>query len=100
VSDDESTRADRANGDDGAIPTESPVERPRRRGPRSRRRSAVAWGAVGALTFLVCHQGYVLLGGEGVGLPLALVVAAAVFAVATPLSYLAEGALTSRNERA
>jgi hypothetical protein len=73
---------------------------PPRRGPRSRRRSAAAWGAVGALTVLVCHQGYVLLGGEGLGLTAALAVAAAVFAVVAPLSYLAEGALAARNGRA
>ena len=87
MSDDESSDAD--PGGDAAASGETPAKR-RRRGPRSRRRSAVAWGAVGGLTFLVCHQGYVLLGGEGVGLPLALVVAAGVFAVATPLSYTVE----------
>jgi len=80
-------------------PDDSPAEsRPPRR-PRSRRRSALTWGAVGALSYLVAHQGYVLLGNEGVGLPVALGVAVVVFAVATPLSYFAEGALARRNER-
>ncbi len=98
-------------GDDGgdAVDASDAVDRPpdptdgadaERRRPPSRRRSALAWGGVGGLSFLVAHQGYVLLGNAGVSLPAALGVATVVFAVASVLSYLAEGALARRNESA
>ncbi len=87
--------SDDANGE-----RESASEPDQRRRPPPRRRSALAWGAVGALGFLVLHQGYVLLGGEGVSLPAALGVAVGVFVAASVLSYIAEGALARRNESA
>jgi hypothetical protein len=66
-----------------------PDRRRVRRGP-SRRRSAVLWGLVGALSFLVLAQGYRLVTGEGVS-PLATVaVALVVFAGTTGLSYALE----------
>lgn len=59
-------------------------------------KSAALWGLVGALAFLVLHQGYVLLGNEGVGLLPAVGVAAAVGVVATGASYVGERRLRSR----
>jgi hypothetical protein len=53
-------------------------------------KSAVLWGLVGALAFLVLHQGYVLLGNTGVGLLPAIGVAVVVGVVATVVSYVAE----------
>lgn len=44
----------------------------------SRRKATVLWGVVGALLFLVLAQGYRLYAEEGVGLPLALIVAVGV----------------------
>ncbi|AUX10501.1 hypothetical protein AArcSl_2890 [Halalkaliarchaeum desulfuricum] len=32
--------------------------------PRDRRKSALLWGVIGALAFLVVAQGYLLLGGD------------------------------------
>ncbi|MEE6209675.1 hypothetical protein U3A55_05860 [Salarchaeum sp. III] len=46
-------------------------------------RDAAVWGVVGALTFLVLAQGYRLATGDGLGLPVLLGVAIAVFAVTT-----------------
>ena len=59
-------------------------------------KSAVLWGLVGALAFLVLHQGYVLLGNTGVGLLPAVGVAVVVGIVATTIAYVGETRL-SRN---
>lgn len=56
-----------------------------------RRRSAVLWGVVGALFFLVLHQGYLLVDGAFLGVGPVSAVAAAVFAVTTVASYYAAG---------
>jgi len=53
-------------------------------------KSAVLWGLVGALAFLVLHQGYVLLGNDGVSLLPAFGVAVVVGVVATAASYVGE----------
>lgn len=62
----------------------------------ARTKSAVLWGAVGALAFLALHQGYVLLGNTGVGLLPALGVAAVVGAVTTVVAYVGERELDAR----
>ena len=59
-------------------------------------KSAVLWGLVGALAFLVLHQGYVLLGNTGVGLLPAIGVAVVVGVVAAGASYVGERRLRSR----
>ena len=56
-----------------------------------RRRSAVLWGVVGALFFLVLHQGYLLLDGTFLGVAPVAGVAAAVFAVTALVSYYTAG---------
>ena len=68
-----------------------------------RRRSALLWGAVGALAFLSLHGAYLLFGGDFVGLgPIALVTTV-VFASTTAASYYTErrfGAFVrGRNDR-
>ncbi|NIB99723.1 hypothetical protein [Halobacterium sp. R2-5] len=49
----------------------------------------LAWGAVGALAFLVLAQGYRLFAGDGVGFLPLLGVAAVVFAASTGVAHLA-----------
>ena len=57
----------------------------------SRRRSALLWGLVGALTFLVLLQGYrLLVGPPGVGVAVAAGISLLVGGVVTLLSYVAE----------
>jgi hypothetical protein len=51
-------------------------------------KSAALWGVVGALSFLVLHQGYVLLGNDGIGLLPAMGVAVVVGVVTTGLTVL------------
>ena len=58
-----------------------------------RGRSALQWGVVGALSFLVFHQGYLLVGGEFLGFGPVGSVAAAVFALATVATYVMESRL-------
>ena len=52
--------------------------------------SALLWGLVGSLSFLVLHGGYLLLGGAFLGFGSIAAVTAVVFAVATAGSYYAE----------
>lgn len=56
-----------------------------------RRRSAVLWGVVGTLFFLVLHQGYLLLDGAFLGVAPVAGVAGAVFAVTALASYYSTG---------
>ncbi|WP_323675241.1 hypothetical protein [Halorubellus sp. PRR65] len=53
-------------------------------------KSAALWGVVGALAFLVLHQGYVLLGNDGVGILPAVGIAVVVGVVATATTYVGE----------
>jgi hypothetical protein len=59
-------------------------------------KSAGLWGLVGALAFLVLHQGYVLLGNDGIGILPAVAVAVVVGAVATATTYVGERTFGSR----
>ena len=59
----------------------------------ARQKSALLWGAVGLLVFLVLHQGYLLVGGNFLGVGPVALVAALVFAAATIGSYYTEGHL-------
>lgn len=59
-------------------------------------KSAVLWGLVGALAFLVLHQGYVLVGYDGIGILPAVAVAVVVGAVATATTYVGERTFGSR----
>ncbi|MEZ3116273.1 hypothetical protein RYH80_10165 [Halobaculum sp. MBLA0147] len=64
-----------------------------------RAKGAVLWGLVGALSFLVLAQGYVLLGGRlPVGLLGRLGVGAVVGVVATGATYLAAGRLARKEQ--
>ena len=65
---------------------------------RPRAKSGLLWGAVGALVFLVCAQGYELLSAPGIALLVKLAIAAVVWVVAGVASYLLEGWL-ARSER-
>jgi len=57
----------------------------------SRAQSALLWGLVGALAFLVLAQGYRLLVGPlGLGVPIAAGLALCVGGVVTAVSYVAE----------
>jgi hypothetical protein len=56
-----------------------------------RKRSALLWGAVGALAFLVAHQGYLLVEGAFVGVGPLAAVTVVVFVAATLTAYYAEG---------
>jgi hypothetical protein len=58
---------------------------------RPRAKSAVLWGAIGALAFLAGVQALQLLTSETVALPVALSVAAVVGVGASGLSYWLEG---------
>jgi len=64
-----------------------------------RTKSSLLWGVVGALSFLVLYQGYLLVDGDGVPVPAVAAVTLAVAAGATALSYLGEGWLAERNGR-
>jgi hypothetical protein len=59
----------------------------------ARGKSALLWGGVGALSFLVLHQGYLLAGGRFLGLAPVAAVAVLVFAGTTALTYLTQGRL-------
>jgi hypothetical protein len=59
-------------------------------------KAAALWGVVGALSFLVLHQGYVLLGNDGVGILPAVGIAVVVGAVATATTYAGERRFGSR----
>jgi hypothetical protein len=56
-------------------------------------KSAVLWGAVGLLSFLVLLQGYELLEGLRVDLSVKAGAAVVVFLATTVLTYLAQGRL-------
>ncbi len=55
-----------------------------------RRLSALLWGAIGALGFLVLHGAYLLAGGPFLGIGPIAAVTALVFGVAAVSSYYAE----------
>ncbi|NHN41996.1 hypothetical protein G9C85_10195 [Halorubellus sp. JP-L1] len=59
-------------------------------------KAAALWGLVGALAFLVLHQGYVLLGNDGIGMLPAIGVAVLVGVVATGASYVGERYFAAR----
>ena len=61
-----------------------------------RRRAALLWGLVGALSFLVLVQGYELLAEPGVGVPAKVGVALAVGLAATAATYVLQGRLAAR----
>lgn len=63
-----------------------------------RTRAAVLWGAIGALSFLVLAQAYVLLSRATVALTRLLLVGLVVFLLATLVSYIAEPLLLSREQ--
>ena len=65
---------------------------------RPRAKSGLLWGAVGALVFLVCAQGYELLFAPGISLLVKLGIAAVVWVAAGAASYWLEGWL-ARSER-
>jgi len=56
-------------------------------------KDALAWGATGALAFLVLAQGYRLFVEDGVGFLPLLAVAVVVFAAASVVAWYAAGAL-------
>ncbi|WP_135821497.1 hypothetical protein [Halostella litorea] len=66
---------------------------------RPRVKSSLLWGVVGALSFLVLYQGYLLVDGTSVPIPGVAAVTMAVAAGAAGLSYLGEGWLADRNGR-
>jgi len=55
-----------------------------------RRRSALLWGLVGALSFLVAHGAYLLVGGAFLGFGPIAGVTLSVFVAAATSSYYAE----------
>ena len=59
----------------------------------ARTKSAVLWGVVGALAFLVLAQGYLLVSGERVAYTGLFGVAAVVFVAAAGASHVAVGRL-------
>jgi len=61
-------------------------------------KAGVLWGAVGAMTFLVLHQAYLLLDGDFTSIGAVAAVTLLVGLVAGVASYLAEGWL-ARKER-
>ncbi|PSQ18607.1 hypothetical protein BRD00_04795 [Halobacteriales archaeon QS_8_69_26] len=68
--------------------------------PGSRRaRAATTWGLVGALAFLVLHQGYLLAGGTFLGLAPVGGIALLVGATTTLAAYLFEGRVVAPNEQ-
>ena len=66
---------------------------------RERVKASVLWGVIGALTFLVLYQGYLLVGGDGVPGAAVVGVALAVATGTMVLAYLGEGWLARRNKR-
>ncbi|MFB6071385.1 MAG: hypothetical protein ABEJ88_00285 [Halobacterium sp.] len=56
-----------------------------------RTKASLLWGVIGALSFLVLAQAYLLLADESVALLPALGVAVAVFAAATGAAYAFDG---------
>lgn len=60
-----------------------------------RRRSAILWGVVAALAFLVLAQGYNLLASERITSIVMVGVAVVVGCVASVLAYTTEAALSS-----
>ena len=58
---------------------------------KPRRKSALLWGVVAALSFLVLHQGYLLAGGAFLGIGPVAAVTVAVFVGGVTVSYYAEG---------
>lgn len=63
-----------------------------------RARAAILWGAIGALSFLVLAQAYVLLSPAHVALTRLLIVGLVVFLLASIVSWIAEPRLLSRNQ--
>jgi len=63
---------------------------------RPRVKASVLWGAVGAMTFLVLHQAYLLLDGEFTSIGAVAAVTLLVGLVAGVASYLAEGWLARK----
>lgn len=64
------------------------------------RKSAFLWGAVGAMGFLALHQGYLLFGGEFLGVGSVAAITLVVLFAATLASYLLEtrfGRFSHRN---
>mgnify|MGYP000152577927 CR=1 FL=1 len=59
-------------------------------------KSAGLWGVVGALSFLVLHQGYVLVGNDGIGILPAVGIAVVVGAITTGVTYVGERRLGKR----
>jgi hypothetical protein len=59
--------------------------------------SAVLWGAIGALAFLVFHGAYLLFGGSFLGVGPIAGVTVLVFAAATGTSHYAERRLLRRD---
>lgn len=57
---------------------------------RPRLRSALLWGAVGALSFLVAHGGYLLAGGAFLGVGPVAGVTGVVFVATAVASYYTE----------
>ncbi|WP_336021883.1 hypothetical protein [Halobellus salinisoli] len=63
----------------------------------TRTRSALLWGVVGALAFLVLVQGYRLfVGSLGIGLPRAAGVAVGIGVAVTGISYVAEPRIAAK----
>jgi len=81
------TRSGSGSGDDSGGGDGGLVSRPPR---RLTARGTVAWGLVGSLTFLVLHQGYLLVGGQFLGvLPVAATAVAVGVVVAVTARLLA-----------
>lgn len=57
---------------------------------RPERKSALLWGAIGAMGFLVLHQGYLLIGGAFLGVGPVAAVTVLVFAGSALSSYAFE----------
>ena len=62
----------------------------------TRKKSALLWGIVGALSFMVLHQAYLLVGGEFLGFGPVSAVTLGVFGAAAASTYLLEGSLRRR----
>lgn len=65
----------------------------------ARVRSALLWGMVGALSFLVLHQAYLFAGGRYFGIAPVILVGVAVGAGVTAAAYALEGRLAARRRR-
>lgn len=66
--------------------------------PTDRWRSALLWGVVGLLVFLVLHQGYLVAGGEFLGIGRIAALAVFVFVGAALGSYVTESRLEDESE--